>query len=299
MLAHVSGPYRVEPREVKARMDTATVRAILNMGYSKDLIRMAIEKRLSTTGDDFPNAESLLESLFQLEEERSRLNGVAGSGLSATAVAASNDNAAYRSSNGPTRISAVSDKGYNTMSNSSSANSASVHSHDSFGSLPVTHEPASLAATAFQSMVSTPSVKLPVSSGASATGEQADLVGDALSKSKGKRKRNKKKKAGTPSNGTVGEEPEMSVGAQNDVEKSTPESDINLEEIPDEESLKYLEENRQLREARMCKVCMDSEVNTVFLPCGHLVCCNNCSPQLRNCPICRTFIRGTVKTFLS
>lgn len=48
---HMAGPYRVEPREVKARMDTATVRAILNMGYSKDLVRMAIEKRLSTTGN--------------------------------------------------------------------------------------------------------------------------------------------------------------------------------------------------------------------------------------------------------
>jgi len=59
-----------------------------------------------------------------------------------------------------------------------------------------------------------------------------------------------------------------------------------------------LEENRRLREARMCKVCMDNEVNTVFLPCGHLVCCDTCSPALRNCAVCRAVIRGTVKVFL-
>jgi len=59
-----------------------------------------------------------------------------------------------------------------------------------------------------------------------------------------------------------------------------------------------LEENRRLREARTCKVCMDREVNTVFLPCGHLVCCDTCSPALRNCAVCRALIRGTVKVFL-
>ena len=49
------------------------------------------------------------------------------------------------------------------------------------------------------------------------------------------------------------------------------------------------------RESRTCKVCMDSEVNTVFLPCGHLVCCDTCSPALRNCAVCRALICGTVK----
>jgi hypothetical protein len=60
-----------------------------------------------------------------------------------------------------------------------------------------------------------------------------------------------------------------------------------------------LDENRQLKEARLCKICMDKDVDTVFLPCGHLVSCNNCARSLRNCAICRTLIRGTVKVFLS
>jgi len=68
---------------------------------------------------------------------------------------------------------------------------------------------------------------------------------------------------------------------------------------PDDEKQMLMEENRRLHDAKTCKVCMDRDVNTVFLPCGHLVSCDQCAPKLRNCPVCRTYIRGTVKTFLS
>ncbi|KAG7201967.1 hypothetical protein KM043_004667 [Ampulex compressa] len=37
-----------------------------------------------------------------------------------------------------------------------------------------------------------------------------------------------------------------------------------------EDSVSLEEENRRLKEARLCKVCMDREVAIVFLPCGHL-----------------------------
>lgn len=59
------------------------------------------------------------------------------------------------------------------------------------------------------------------------------------------------------------------------------------------------EENRRLKEARLCKICMDSEVEIVLLPCGHLVTCINCSHSLADCPLCRQAIRATVRTFLS
>ena len=42
--------YRVDPREVKARMDTPTVRAVLGMGYARDLVKQAIDQRLRTQG---------------------------------------------------------------------------------------------------------------------------------------------------------------------------------------------------------------------------------------------------------
>lgn len=59
------------------------------------------------------------------------------------------------------------------------------------------------------------------------------------------------------------------------------------------------EENRLLKEARLCKICMDAEVGIVFLPCGHLATCVNCAPNLEDCPVCRSAIKATVRTFLS
>jgi len=64
-------------------------------------------------------------------------------------------------------------------------------------------------------------------------------------------------------------------------------------------SISLEEENRILREARQCKICMDGEVGIVFLPCGHLATCVNCAPNLEDCPVCRSAIKATVRTFLS
>ncbi|XP_040567805.1 death-associated inhibitor of apoptosis 2 [Lepeophtheirus salmonis] len=58
-------------------------------------------------------------------------------------------------------------------------------------------------------------------------------------------------------------------------------------------------ENRMLKEQRQCKICMDNEIGVVFLPCGHLICCTSCAPALQDCPLCRTSIKGTVKTYMS
>lgn len=83
---------------------------------------------------------------------------------------------------------------------------------------------------------------------------------------------------------------------------ATPKMDVVTEPQPgtakeDPESLER--ENARLKEARTCKVCMDNEIGVVFLPCGHLICCVNCAPSLKDCPMCRTSIQGTVRTFLS
>lgn len=56
-------------------------------------------------------------------------------------------------------------------------------------------------------------------------------------------------------------------------------------------------ENSELRQQRMCKICLDKEVCIVFLPCGHLVCCAECSPALQQCPMCRQKVKGRVRCF--
>ncbi|XP_036598585.1 baculoviral IAP repeat-containing protein 2-like isoform X2 [Trichosurus vulpecula] len=75
----------------------------------------------------------------------------------------------------------------------------------------------------------------------------------------------------------------------------------NIKYIPaaDVSDLSIEEQLRRLQEERTCKVCMDKEVSVVFIPCGHLVVCKECAPSLRKCPICRSTIKGTVRTFLS
>ncbi|CAG2197152.1 BIRC7_8 [Mytilus edulis] len=70
------------------------------------------------------------------------------------------------------------------------------------------------------------------------------------------------------------------------------ESKKSTEENPE----KIQKENEELKELYTCKICLDERVGITFVPCGHLVTCKTCSPKIRRCPLCRTFIRGTIKT---
>nr|XP_032837245.1 tumor susceptibility gene 101 protein-like [Petromyzon marinus] len=58
------------------------------------------------------------------------------------------------------------------------------------------------------------------------------------------------------------------------------------------------EELRRLQDRHTCKVCMDNEVSVVFVPCGHLVACQECASSLAICPICRAAVREAVRTFM-
>ncbi|XP_035121075.2 baculoviral IAP repeat-containing protein 3 isoform X3 [Callithrix jacchus] len=77
------------------------------------------------------------------------------------------------------------------------------------------------------------------------------------------------------------------------------QQDIKYIPTEDISDLSVEEQLRRLQEERTCKVCMEKEVSIVFIPCGHLVVCQDCAPSLRKCPICRSTIKGTVRTFLS
>ncbi|XP_055597031.1 baculoviral IAP repeat-containing protein 7-A-like [Uranotaenia lowii] len=65
------------------------------------------------------------------------------------------------------------------------------------------------------------------------------------------------------------------------------------------DTLRLAEENKRLKDARECKICMSDEVGVVFCPCGHLVSCVQCAPAVSSCPVCRAAIKGRVRTFLS
>ncbi|XP_063397612.1 baculoviral IAP repeat-containing protein 2-like [Mytilus trossulus] len=81
--------------------------------------------------------------------------------------------------------------------------------------------------------------------------------------------------------------------------QDTPRDELARIDPDIELSVKSLEEeNRNLKDQQTCKICLDEPVSIVFLPCGHMAACINCAPALRRCPICRAFIKGTVKAIM-
>merc|ERR1712166_1650869 len=74
-----------------------------------------------------------------------------------------------------------------------------------------------------------------------------------------------------------------------------------------EQNISELEQNiskkdreiQHLKDFRKCKVCMENEVDQVFSPCGHVICCQICITKLRTCPICRAPIKDTLLAFFS
>lgn len=59
------------------------------------------------------------------------------------------------------------------------------------------------------------------------------------------------------------------------------------------------DEYKQMKDQRLCKICMEREVEITFTPCGHFVACEQCGQPLKKCPICRQKIRSYVKTYMS
>ncbi|XP_023421225.2 E3 ubiquitin-protein ligase LRSAM1 isoform X2 [Cavia porcellus] len=48
-----------------------------------------------------------------------------------------------------------------------------------------------------------------------------------------------------------------------------------------------------------CVVCLEQEAQTVFLPCGHVCCCQQCCQPLRTCPLCRRDIAQSLRIYHS
>lgn len=53
-------------------------------------------------------------------------------------------------------------------------------------------------------------------------------------------------------------------------------------------------ELRELKDERLCKVCLDGQVSHVFVPCGHAVCCGTCVGNIKECPLCRSRLQGSI-----
>ncbi|KAA0717137.1 E3 ubiquitin-protein ligase LRSAM1 [Triplophysa tibetana] len=46
-----------------------------------------------------------------------------------------------------------------------------------------------------------------------------------------------------------------------------------------------------------CVVCMEHESQMIFLPCGHVCCCQICSDVLQSCPLCRSSVSQRIRLY--
>lgn len=66
--------------------------------------------------------------------------------------------------------------------------------------------------------------------------------------------------------------------------------------LPEDDPLEKLQ---KLQREKLCKICLDKDIGIVFIPCGHLVACKECSESLIKCPICCGNIMQKVKTYIT
>ena len=59
------------------------------------------------------------------------------------------------------------------------------------------------------------------------------------------------------------------------------------------------EELKQLIDSRKCKVCHEEDACVVLVPCGHLAICKNCGDSVNRCPVCRSFIKERIRSYLA
>ncbi|XP_053391864.1 baculoviral IAP repeat-containing protein 2-like [Mercenaria mercenaria] len=96
------------------------------------------------------------------------------------------------------------------------------------------------------------------------------------------------------------EEHEKSIGGGNAFTESCDKANHAIEVDEQLEPIEtLLEENHRLKENQMCKICLDSRADVIFLPCGHMVSCPQCAPALVKCPVCRQTVNGQLKAFFS
>ncbi|KAL5018670.1 hypothetical protein ScPMuIL_004392 [Solemya velum] len=89
---------------------------------------------------------------------------------------------------------------------------------------------------------------------------------------------------------------------EHDAEKSNPrqgnhsrgdgnsekETDDGVASYIDDNIRSLMQENRQMREESLCRICLEESSCIVFLPCGHMVTCPRCAPAFKKCPVLST-----------
>ncbi|CAG5135829.1 unnamed protein product [Candidula unifasciata] len=81
----------------------------------------------------------------------------------------------------------------------------------------------------------------------------------------------------------------------------TPHSEQPEVRVPDfRDILTSVEREHSLLEERVtCRVCKSRPVSCIYLPCGHVIACQECAESATHCVFCRKVIIGTANVFLA
>ncbi|KAH3723736.1 hypothetical protein DPMN_049530, partial [Dreissena polymorpha] len=272
------GRYPVEEREVLARMDSPYVRKLEGM-VSQDIIMRTIRKHLAETGDDFPSSTALLEAAFAMAAQQSSQS----TQCLHSNLPASQQHQQQQHYDQQQQVQQQQQQHHNQH--------LQQQQHQYQQQQLQLQQPQQQQQNQLQSHQHLQQQQQ----------QQQELVDPRV---------NTSLDLAQISQGRSQSLPPQSTQATVDMEVSTAEQNtrqgsvkqhvasvfcISSTEVSTDDLLK---ENLELKEQRLCKICMACETNVVFLPCGHFVSCAGCAPALQLCPICRATIKGTVRTYL-
>merc|ERR1712025_1129299 len=248
--------------EVRRAMSQAIVRQVLSMGIDASRVKMAIKNQLESSGNAFESAEHLINAAFSVQREqerRSRLENLNPSGATLTGLG---------EGEGRSRSERVE---MATLLGEEIRMEVEEEVGSTVSLTPRSPATSSTPPGPTAAAVSVPASSLTTPSSTSSSQQEQELASiSAELRELAASSNNKNANTTSPTSSAPG----------------SPKDDLESE-------------NARLKEQRTCKICMDGEVGVVFLPCGHLCSCVLCAPSLRDCPVCRTNIQGTVRTFLS
>ncbi|XP_052808302.1 uncharacterized protein LOC128237118 isoform X2 [Mya arenaria] len=251
-------------------LDCETGRQLMSMGFPQARTRRAIRELRRIHGRD-PTPDEVLD--WMLEDHT---DSESEDTESATPAATSQTTTSITHSSTTTTTTS------NLTTAPTGSINVSVTSSTSYfcrgASQEKTQREATPPTSTYQREESPPSGKV----GQATTGE-----GSEEPKNGGGKKKKKKKGKGGKSSQEVG-------SGSTEGASGGPEEEEN-----NDKGTQIRQENEKLREMQTCKICMERQVNTTLLPCGHLVSCDRCASRLAKCPICRTKIKGSVKTFMT
>lgn len=77
--------------------------------------------------------------------------------------------------------------------------------------------------------------------------------------------------------------------------------ELEMQRMKERKEDQLEEEVRYMFKRVVCKICLEKEVEVLFLPCYHLVSCQGCKKQLtqKKCPLCRAAYQGTIRVYFA